>query len=435
MNETKEWDVLVVGAGPAGLILAKHLQSYDTRFQLIDRGSDVGGVWDIDAPGSPMYDSAHFISSRSLSGIPGFPMPDGYPDYPNHTLVLDYIRSFADTFDLRKHVRLNTQITHAKRDRQGKWKLETKEGETLTARYLICANGVTWEPNLVSWPGNFDGEIRHSITYRSPSEFAGKRVLIVGAGNSGADIACDAAFAAKQTFISIRRGYHFVPKYIMGQPTDVFARKGAKLPDWISTPAITLILNLMNGNVARYGFPKPDHKLFQSHPLMNTQILHYVGHGDCVVKPDIARLDGHCVEFVDGSREQVDLIIAATGYKHDIPFLDPADVDKKKGRPDLYLGMFSRKHSNLAFLGFVEFSSAAYANFDQMAELIAADAAANAESALKEKLSKMKKTHKPDLTAGHRYVDSQRHANYVHIDTYRAALAQVKKQVGLSLSA
>lgn len=427
---SKILDVIVVGAGPSGLILAKQFAAKGVNFQVFERNADVGGIWNIDAPNSPMYESAHFISSRTLSAFPDFPMPEHYPDYPSHAQLFEYIKSFADEYNLRQHIRFNTGVKHAQQDKDGNWTVELEQGDTITAKYLVCANGVTWEPNTVSWDGDFHGEVRHSVTYRSPTEFKGKRVMIVGAGNSGVDIACDAAFAADQAFLSVRRGYHFIPKHIMGKPADVFAEEGPKLPFVLKQKIFGALLRVINGDMTRYGLPKPDHKVFQTHPIMNTQILHYLGHGDCIAKGDVERLDGDEVVFVDGSRERVDLIITATGYHHNVPFLDANVIDFKNDRPDLYLNMFSRKHNNLAMLGFIEFASAAYKNFTHMAELIVADV-----TSAPAKLAELKRSHQPDLTGGHKYLATKRNANYVDTDTYLKVLNAVKKDVGVKTAA
>ena len=424
-------DVGVVGAGPSGLMLAHRLAGTSVTFEVYERNADVGGIWDIDAPGSPMYDSAHFISSRTLSGIPGFPMPDDYPDYPDHRRLLRYIRSYAEEFDLRRHVSFESPVERATATPDGTWVLQLGDGSIRRCRYLICANGVTWEPHVVSWPGEFDGEIRHAVTYRSPQEFEGKRVLVVGGGNTGADIVCDASAGADQAFWSVRRGYHLIPKHVMGKPSDVFADGGPKLPHWLERRIFTAILRILNGDLRRYGLPKPDHRLFESHPLMNTQILHHLSHGDCIAKPDVERFDGNEVVFADGSREQIDLVITATGYHQTSPFLDDGVLPSRNGRPDLYLSMFARNHPNLAALGFVEFAAAAYPTLDRMAELIVADATATPGSAVAETFRDLKANHHPDVKGGRRYIDSDRHANYIELDTYHKILSKVRARVGL----
>lgn len=427
MSEATILDAAVIGAGPSGLILARQLGAKGVNFKVFERHNDVGGIWDIDAPNSPMYESAHFISSRTLSGFPDFPMPDDFPDYPNHRQLLSYIKSYAEAFDLRRHIQFNQQLDKAEQDANGIWQLHFTNGEVVQAKYLICANGVTWEANQVTWPGEFNGEIRHSVSYRSSEEFKDKRVLIIGAGNSGVDIACDAAFAAEQAFLSVRRGYYFMPKHIMGKPSDVFNEEGPKLPLMLKQPIFAGLLYLLNGDLRRYGLPKPDHKVFQTHPILNTQILHYLSHGDCIAKPDVTRFDGDDVVFSDGSREKIDLVITATGYKHKIPFLQQGEIAEKDGRPDLYLNIFSRQHKNLAVLGFIEFASAAYKNFSAMAELIVADVA-NENGQLKQ----MKQNHQPDLRGKAKYLSTERNANYVNVDTYLKVLDEVKQQLGLA---
>lgn len=424
MDKSNILDVAVIGAGPSGLIMAKQLADTGLNFRIFERNEDVGGIWDINAPNSPMYESAHFISSKTLSGFPGFPMPEHYPDYPNHKQLLAYIRSYADRYQLREYISFNTGITSASRNEVGNWVLHLTSGDVVECHYLVAANGVTWQPKEVLFAGEFNGEIRHAVTYRSSEEFKGKRVLIVGAGNSGVDIACDASFAADQAFLSVRRGYHFVPKHVLGKPADVFNKEAPKLPFVVSQKIFGWLLHLINGDLRRYGLPKPDHKVFQTHPIMNTQILHYLGHGDCIAKPDIKALCGDEVEFTDDSREQIDLIICATGYKHTVPFLSDEDQSLRRGRPELYLNMFSRKHDNLAILGFIEFASSAYDNFASMAELIVTDIVSKSKT-----LAALKKSHYPDLRGGVKYLDIERNSSYVHLDTYLKVLGDVKQQV------
>ncbi|HEY5881846.1 MAG TPA: NAD(P)/FAD-dependent oxidoreductase, partial [Nakamurella sp.] len=211
--------VAVVGAGPAGLATARALRVRGLPYVQFERHGDVGGIWDIDNPGTPMYESAHFISSRDKSGFFDYPMPRSYADYPSRTEILEYTGSFADAYGLRAGVQFGTSVRGSRQEADGSWTLDTSAGE-VRACALVCCTGVTWDPRMPDVPGDFDGEVIHSVDYRAPSTFAGKRVLIVGLGNSGADIACDAAPVADAAFISTRRGYHFIPKFLAGMPSD-----------------------------------------------------------------------------------------------------------------------------------------------------------------------------------------------------------------------
>ena len=224
----------IVGAGPCGLLAARAFTLAGIPYDQFERHRDVGGIWDIDNPGTSMYQSAHFISSKFTSNFFGAPMPDHYPDYPDHRQILDYIRDFARRFGLRDKVTFGVEVLRATpigADAAGGWRVELSSGESRVYKGLVVANGVTWTPSLpaLSGPGGVRGRgATCGDLPRSPAEFAGRRVLMVGGGNSGVDIACDAARAADAAFISLRRGYHFVPKHIFGVPTDVFlSRPGA----------------------------------------------------------------------------------------------------------------------------------------------------------------------------------------------------------------
>ncbi|WFR71286.1 NAD(P)-binding domain-containing protein [Prescottella defluvii] len=203
-----------------------------------------------------MYESAHFISSRTMSGFHDFPMPDSFPDYPGNRLILDYTRSFARTYGLYEGIRFDTSVDEVVPDGDG-WSVRLSTGERRGYGAVVCATGVTWRPRIPVHPGNFDGEVRHAVTYRGIDEFRSKRVLIVGLGNSGADIACDAAASASETYVSVRRGYHIIPKHILGTPTDVFAEKGPRLPLKVERPLLTGMLRLLQGDLSALGPAAP----------------------------------------------------------------------------------------------------------------------------------------------------------------------------------
>jgi cation diffusion facilitator CzcD-associated flavoprotein CzcO len=334
--------ICIVGAGPGGLAAAAAMQSRGVPFDIIDAGQELGGIWDIDRPGTPMYDSAHFISSKTLSGLPGFPMPDHYPDYPGHTEVLAYVRAYAREHDLERHVTSGRRVVAAKPEPDEGWSIELDSGETRIYAGLCAATGSNWHPLTAEVAGDFDGEAYHSQRYRSREEFRGKRVLIVGGGNSGCDIACDAAQSADRAFISLRRGYHFIPKYVLGKPSDVFAHTGPTLPAWLEQRVFSFLIGrLLVGDLTKYGLPKPDHPILESHPIMNTEILEHLEKGRLEVRPDIEELRGDSVAFTDGTEERIDLILWATGYERRYPFLDAADLDIRDGAIDLFLNSVS----------------------------------------------------------------------------------------------
>lgn len=428
--------VAVVGGGPSGLVMARALRRAGIEVVIYEKHEDVGGIWDPDNEGSPMYESAHFISSKYASGFYGYPMPKHFPDYPNWRLIRDYIRSFAREFDLYPLVRLNTAVVHAGRTIDGQWTVRDATGAEETYTHLVAANGVTWHPRWPTYPGLdvFTGEVRHSSAFRHPSEFAGKRVLIVGGGNSGVDIACDAARNADAAFWSVRRGYRVVPKYLFGAPIDQFA-SGSKLPDGLSLPIdvasldLSALIDVMVGDLTRFGLPAPDHDAFTSHPILNDAIVHHMGHGDISGKPDVASFDGDGVTFVDGSRERIDTVLFATGYDYRIPFIDESEFSWTRGHPDLYLNMFHRDIDNLYVLGFIEFADAAYKRLDEMAQLIALDVGAEDDD--KRALQDLKRGDKPDLRGGIDYIDSDRHVSYVESGTFQAVLADLRDRFDL----
>jgi len=419
----------LVGAGPSGLIMARALIAEGVPFDWYEKQNDVGGIWTMDTPDSPMYESAHFISSKYTSAFVGYPMPDDYPDYPSWRQIRDYIRAFAREFGLYDHLQLGVSVERAVPIADDRWSVTLSTGETREYDGLIAAPGVTWHPNVPEIPGAdvFTGDLRHSLTYREPAEFADHRVLIVGAGNSGVDIACDAARNADAAFLSVRRGYRFLPKHIFGLPTDAVLTGVIDPPRGVSIggdPA--KLIDALVGDLTRLGLPAPDHDLLQSHPIMNTQIIHHLQHGDIIAKPDVVRLTPTGAVFADGSEEQLDLILLATGYQYLMPFLQTDVLTWRDGHPSLYLNVFSRELDSLYVLGFAEFAGAAYTRFDEMAQMVVMDIRARETGRFRQELQNLKRTDDPDLKGGMTYLDSPRHANYVQVEAYVHYLAELR---------
>jgi cation diffusion facilitator CzcD-associated flavoprotein CzcO len=350
-------------------------------------------------------------------------MPDSFPDYPRHDLVLGYLRAYAERHDLRRHVRFGTSVEEAA-PREGGWLLRLSSGESCHYGGLIAAVGNEWRPALPDLAGGFAGELVHSSAYRSPEQLRGRRVLVIGAGNSGCDVAVEAATHAAEAAISVRRGYHFVPKHILGRPADVFAAASPPLPAWAEQRVFEWLLRLLLGDLRRYGLPAPDHRIFETHPILNTQLLDRLSHGDLQACPDVSRLDGRRVFFVDGISREVDLIVCATGYRHGVPFLGDGILPDGDVGP-LHLNLLHRRHPSLWVIGHFTTDAGAFPLLDLQAELAArVIAARRREPERARSFEAREAVARPDFSNGVRYKPVRRMADYVASRPYRRYLTR-----------
>jgi cation diffusion facilitator CzcD-associated flavoprotein CzcO len=425
---------LVIGAGPGGLAAVRWLTACGVPFEVVERQRDVGGIWDIEAAGSPMYESAHFISSRTLSAFRDLPMPAGYPDYPGHRQVLSYLRAYADRHGARQRTEFATEVVRARPSNSGSgagrdWEVELATGEVRRYQGVIVATGLQWTPRLPEIPGRFAGQILHSSAFRTSAQALGRRVLVVGGGNSGCDIAVDVSRTASRALLSLRRGYWFVPKHLFGVPADVFGRRGPALPRWIEQPLFERLLRVLLGDPRRLGLPAPDHRLFETHPVLNTQLLHALGHGELSVKPDVRELRERRVLFADGSEEEVDLVILATGYRRVLPVL-AADVHREGEVADLFLNLCHRRHPTLFVLGFFETDAGCYPLLDLQAELVARLLQARRERpATLAGFERRSSGPPPDFSGGVRFLGVDRMSNYVRCRPYTRYLEETIREL------
>ncbi|MFF2371075.1 flavin-containing monooxygenase [Agromyces sp. NPDC058110] len=434
--------IALIGAGPSGLAGARALSRAGIPFDGFEAGADVGGLWNIDNPRSTMYESAHLISSRTTTEFAEFPMASA-ADYPSHRELLEYFRAYADAFDLRRHFRFETRVTSVEplpvADGQTPgatgWRVTATgpDGET-TGEYssVVLANGTLAEPNVPAFRGEFSGEIVHTSAYKSPKVFDGKRVLIIGAGNSGCDIAVDAVHHAASVDLSVRRGYYFVPRYLFGKPSDTL-NQGKPLPAPIKQFVDTRVLKAFTGDPVRFGFPEPDYKIYESHPIVNTLILNHLGQGDLRVVGDIDRFDGDAVHFVaragaTTASAEYDLIMLATGYHLDYPFVDRTHLNWTQASPKLFLNIFPPSFNGLFVLGMIEASGIGWQGRAEQADLVAAYLAAerNAPDTAAGFRARADAAW-PDLSGGYRYLGLERMSYYVNKDAYRGT---VKKLLG-----
>lgn len=413
--------IALIGAGPAGLAAARAFSKRGLAFTGFERHADVGGLWDIANPWSTMYASAHLISSARRTEYAEFPMPADMPDYPAHARLLPYLQDYARRFDLYRHYRFGTEVQAAERRPEGGWRLRLGDGTVEDFTHLVSAVGTFSTPYRPEIPGTFAGVLLHSGEYKDPERFRGKRVLIVGAGNSACDIAVDAVHHAASVDWSVRRGVHFVPKFIAGKPADTIGGR-LKLPAWLKQRVDGWLLKLLIGDPIRLGLPRPDHRLYESHPVVNSQVLYHVGHGDIRVRRAPQRFDGGHVEFADGERAGYDLVLLATGFALSFPFLDRALLNWRDGCPQLFLNIFPPGIDDLFVLGMVEATGIGWEGRARQAELVAAVIGARTAGDRRVEAFDAARSQDVDLSGGFRYMKLDRMAYYVHRDTYLAQL-------------
>jgi cation diffusion facilitator CzcD-associated flavoprotein CzcO len=275
-------------------------------------------------------------------------------------------------------------------------------------------------------PGGFDGASMHSCGYKSPEVFRGNRVLVVGAGNSGCDIAVDASEHASRAFLSVRRGYHFIPKYAFGRPIDQVGELSLRLrlPLPVRRALNEMVLRAVVGKPEAYGLPRPDHRLLESHPIVNSRILPAIRRGQLRPKPDVVELRGREVVFKDGTSEPIDLIVFATGYQVTFPFLQPRHLNSLDGRPDFYLHVFHPTWDDLFILGMIQPDSGVWPLMALQARAVARFIRAGDRSGIR-KVGALKRAAPPDLSGGIRYLSSERHRYEVEHSSYGRLLRKV----------
>lgn len=362
----------MIGAGASGLVAAKKLLDFGVTPVVFEKSPELGGNWVYGAPGSPVYRSTHLISSKRMTELRDFPLPADWPPYISHEQALLYFRRYADRFGLREHIRFGVEVLRCEREPDGRWRVETSEGaDTFDA--LIVANGHHRVPFLPAFEGSFSGTLLHSHDYKVPEPFRDQRVLVVGAGNSGCDIAVELAGVAAKVFHSTRRGYWYVPKFVFGVPADEFGDRVRRLgvPARLFQVMAKGSAGMVLGKPQRFGLPKPDHAMFETHPVVNSQLYYAIGHGRIVPKGDVKRFEGGKAVFADGSEEEVDAVICATGYEISFPFLPGRYLNLKDGLPVFYKNVFHPTIENLFFIGLIQPNSGLWFLAELQAELVA----------------------------------------------------------------
>jgi dimethylaniline monooxygenase (N-oxide forming) len=350
--------VCIIGAGASGVAAAKALKEKGVAFECFEKGSDLGGMWRYgnDNGASSAYRSLHIDTSRRNLGYTDFPIPGHLPDFLSHWEVAEYLDAYAERFGVRPHIRFRTEVADVSPSGRS-WHVTLKSGEQKTCSAVLVANGHLWDPRWPAFPGRFDGTVIHSHHYRTADPFEGKRVLVVGIGNSAVDIAVDLCRRAKSVHLSTRRSAWVMPKYLMGIPVDrwgAFFTRKLKLPVRLSRSILQRLMFLTVGDQARFGLPKPAHPMWKEHATLSQELLPYIGHGWIRIKPDVRELQSGRIAFVDGSEEPFDAVIYATGYKTTFPFLQPDLFEVRDNRVSLYRRTVPPDRPGLFFVGLLQ---------------------------------------------------------------------------------
>jgi cation diffusion facilitator CzcD-associated flavoprotein CzcO len=420
----------VIGAGSSGIAAAKALHERGVPFTCFEASDRVGGNWVFGNRNgmSAAYRQLHINTSRDRMEYSDYPMPKSYPDFPHHTHIAAYFDAYVDHFGFRDAIRFETRVERARRGDDGVWELMLEGGGVERFDALLVANGHHWDPRWPepAFPGHdaFAGRQMHAHAYRDNDIFADRDVVILGMGNSAMDIAVEASYVARRTFLAARRGAWIIPKYMFGRPVDQLPQD-PRVPFKVRQRVIHNLIRMHVGDLTRYGLPKPDHKFGEAHPTVSGRILDRIQHGAITPKPNIARLDGDAVVFEDGSREHTDDVVYCTGYRISFPFFDEDFIAAPDNHIELFRRVFHPDVDNVFFVALLQPLGATMPLAEAQGQWIADYL--KGEYALPPRPALLKDIEDDMAAMRKRYVASKRHTIQVDFDDYLHALGKERR--------
>ncbi len=429
--------VCIIGAGPSGITAAKNCQLNGIAYDIFEKNDKVGGNWVFNSKTghSSVYENTHIISSRTMSEYEDYPMPADYPDYPRHDHLQAYFEDYAKHFGVYEQIKFHHSVDHVSKNTEGHWNVEYTDDQgqkhTQVYEYLMVSNGHHWMPKYPQYEGNFTGTWMHSHDFKGVNdEWRGKKILVIGAGNSGCDVAVESARVSKEVFISMRSPQWFVPKFMLGYPADILVKSLEKLSPKMRQILLTKMVKAFTGNYADFGLPVNTKPMLTQHPTANSDFIDYIRHGKIKPKPAIQKLDGKNIHFVDGSVEAFDIVCCCTGFWTVFPFFDQDFINfQHVEKIPLYRKMMHAEHENLYFIGLFQPLGCIWPASDHQANL-----------ACQEILGKYKRPkdmlkavqHEMDHPHYH-FEGGQRHAVEVDYNDFRAELVSDLKSAGVHI--
>ncbi|XP_054458149.1 flavin-containing monooxygenase 5-like [Anoplopoma fimbria] len=438
--------VAVIGGGSSGLACIKSCLDEGLEPVCFESSDDIGGLWRFkenpEADRASIYHSVIINTSKEMMCFSDFPIPAHYPNYMHNSLIMDYFRMFADHFQLTKHIRFNTKVLQVEQrsdfSHSGQWDVETENKDGQKQKHIfdavmICI-GHHCHPNLPlhDFPGinTFKGKYFHSRDYKTPEEWRNKKVVVIGIGNSGGDIAVELSRVTKQVYLSTRRGAWILnrvgddglPRDMLNTRLTLFVRQ--IFPFGLKCSVAERKLNKRFDH-SLYNL-KPKHRLFSQHPTANDELPNRILSGTVQVKPNIRRFQGSSVEFDDGSVvEDVDLVVFATGYRFSFPFLASHVVSVTENKASLYKFVFppELERPTLAIIGLVQPLGAIMPISEMQARW--ATRVFKGSIKLPSVASMLKDVQCKQETMAKRYVSSQRHTIQVDYVAYMDEIAEL----------
>ncbi len=371
----------VIGAGTSGVICAKVLKQHGVPVVVYEKGSGIGGIWrfDNDNGQSTCYRSLHINTSKRMMELSDFKFRSEIAEYPTHDEIYAEYNRYVDEFGVRDQIQFNTEVKACKRLDDGTWEISVEGPEGVSVEhydFLCVANGHHWDPRMVDFPGQFDGpqfHAHHYIDTQTPHDLRDKNVVVVGMGNTAMDIACELGHVgqgARNVYLAQRSGVWIVPKVFGNVPQDALARNPMVMPSWkerliraviprslrlkMTDRVIEKLLTRNLGSPTRVGLKEPKEPFHMRHPTVSQELHARLIHGDITPKGNIKKLMGHQVMFEDGSVEDVDAIIYATGYNVTFPFFDKDFISAPQNSIPLWQRIFNPEIENLAFIALVQ---------------------------------------------------------------------------------
>ena len=367
----------ILGAGASGICLAKYLLEVGLDVTVFEIGTKIGGMWvyENDSGRSSAYKTLHINTAKNLTNYSDFKFKDSVQRFPSHWDMHEYLQDYALHFGVKDRIRFRSEVTNINPlfepgKEEPRWEIVTVDGQRHEFDTICVATGHLTKPlHVPEFQERFKGEYMHSHYYRTPEPFKGKRVCIVGVGNSAVDIASDMCVITERCVMVARSGVQIAPKLIFGMPVTDISMKLFKpwIPDKLRRKILSFITSMVHGNMEDFGF-KPLTR--RAHPTTSASIIQDIAYNRVQVKQGVEKIDGKTIHFVDGTSEEFDVLLACTGFLIDLPFLSPDMVPIVDNNIELYKRIVPVKWPGLFVVGMIMSTTALNWNYEEQSRWI-----------------------------------------------------------------